>query len=67
VFVVYHDWLLEMANMVCDSRSWCVMICDSLSLYFFGDPFKYLVRVSFSQGGFTSYLLITNTIHTLGR
>jgi hypothetical protein len=43
------------------------MICDSLSLYFFGDPFKYLVRVSFSQGGFTSYLLITNTIHTLGR
>jgi hypothetical protein len=40
---------------------------DSLSLYFFGDLFKYLGRVSFSQGGFTSSLLITNTVHVLGR
>jgi hypothetical protein len=46
-----------MANMVCNFSSWCSMI-DRLSLDSFGDLFKYLGSVSFSQGGFPSSPLI---------
>jgi len=42
---------------------------DRLSLDCFGDLFKYLGRVSLSQGGFPSSLLIIikKIVHVLGR